>query len=151
MNLIKAVSCCVIASAAQPIVALAQDTGYNNPCAGIQWNHKILAEYPKAPVGCQTIETKDGVKYAVFKGDVVTLGADSVTANMVNVAGTPIGAIAWRTSADEPATINNKEGTVGELKKGDTVMLYIAEKTYTVHMHPGSKALPIMRLGGPVE
>jgi hypothetical protein len=151
MNVVKAVACCAIAIAGLPIVALAQDAGYNNPCAGIQWSHKVLAQYPKAPAGCQTVETKNGVKYAVYKGKVVTLGADSVTANIVNVADTPVAAIAWQTSADEPLMINDKEGKVGDLKKGDTLTLYVPEKTFTVEMHPGSRALPILKLGGPVE
>ena len=148
MNLVKTLACCAIA--AVPLAAVAQ-TAYNNPCAGIQWSRKFLATYPKAPAACQTVETKDGVKYAQFKGVVVSAGADSVTVNMVNVAGTPGGAIAWHASADEPMLINDKEAKVGDLKKGDTVTFYVEEKKFTIFMHPGGKPLPITKLGAPHE
>jgi len=151
MNLVKTLACCAIA--AVPLAAVAQNAGYNNPCAGIQWSRKFLATYPKAPAACQTVETKDGAKYAQFKGKVVSVGADSVVVNLVNVAGTPGAAIAWHTSADADETIliNDKEAKAGDLKKGDTVTFYVEEKKFTIFMQPGGKPLPITKLGGPHE
>ena len=149
MNLVKTLACCAIA--AVPLAAVAQDAAYNNPCAGIQWSRRFLATYPKAPAACQTVETKDGAKYAQFKGKVAAIGADSVTVNVVNVAGTPGAAITWTTSMDEPLTINDKEGKVGDLKKGDTLMFYVEEKKFTIFMHPGGKPLPFTKPGPPAQ
>jgi hypothetical protein len=152
MNLTKALACCAILAA--PVAAVAQDAaGYNNPCAGIQWSHEFLATYPKAPAACQTVETKDGMKYAQFKGQVVSSGADSVVVNLVNVAGTAGAAIAWHwdASADESLLINDKDAKVSDLKKGDTVTFYVEEKKFTIFMHPGGKPLPITKLGAPHE
>lgn len=142
MNLVKTLACCAIA--AVPLAAVAQDA-YNNPCAGIQWSRKFLATYPKAPAACQTVETKDGAKYAQFKGKVASIGADSVTVHVVNVAGTPGGAITWHTAMDEPMMINDKEGKVGDLKKGDTLTFYVQEKKFTIFMKPGGKPLPFSK------
>ena len=150
MNPVKALACCAIL--AVPVAAVAQNTaGYNNPCSGIQWSRKFLATYPKAPAACQTVETKDGAKYAAFKGQVKAIDADSVTVNVVNVAGTPGGAMRWHTSMDEPMMINDKDAKVGDLKKGDTITFYVEEGKFTIFMKPGGKALPFTKLGAPVK
>ena len=82
---------------------------------------------------------------------MVSSGADSVTVNVVNVAGTPGAALAWHAGMDEPLMINDKEAKVGDLKKGDTVTFYVQEGKFTIFMHPGGKPLPITKLGAPHE
>ena len=153
MNSVKALACCAIL--AVPVAAVAQNTagssGYNNPCSAIQWSRKFLATYPKAPAACQTVETKDGVKYAAFNGQVKDIDADSVTVNVLNVAGTPGGAMRWHTAMDEPMMIDGKDAKVGDLKKGDKVTFYVAEGKFTIFMKPGGKALPFTKLGAPVK
>lgn len=150
MNPVKALACCAIL--AVPVAAVAQDaSGYNNPCSAIQWSRKFLATYPKAPAACQTVETKDGVKYAAFAGQVKAIDANSITVNVVNVAGTPGGAMRWNVGMDEPLTLDGKDAKVGDLKKGDKITFYVAEGKFTIFMKPGGKALPFTKLGAPVK
>jgi hypothetical protein len=140
MNLVKALACCAIAAA--PMVSVAQDQGYNNPCAGIKWGLQFLHRYPGAAAACQTVETKDGIRYAQFKGKVVGMTPQSVTVAIENVAGTPRANIEWLTEADEDMMINDKEAKVADLKKGDMLTFWVQEGKMGASMRPGGHVLP---------
>ena len=144
MNLIKVLACCAIA--AGPIVSVADEPPMNNPCANIQWSRKFLAEYPRAPAGCQTVEVQNGVKYAKFSGKVVKVTANHVAVEITNVAGTPGASLDWNVKPDDEMLIHDKPEKVGDLKKGDSITFWVQEKMYKIFLAPGGKALPISNL-----
>jgi hypothetical protein len=136
MNFVKALACCAIA--VMPMVSVAQ----NNPCANIKWGLQFLNRYPNAPAACQTVETKDGIKYAQFKGKVVGVGPSSIEVAIENVAGTPRGTIEWMTEPDEDMMINDKAAKVGDLKNGDMLTFWVQEGKMGASTRPGGHALP---------
>jgi hypothetical protein len=136
------------AVAAIPMIAVADEPPMNNPCANIQWSGKFLSKYPRAPAACQTVDMKDGVKYAKFEGKVLDVNADSVKVAIVNVAGTPSGEVAWHTTADDDIMINNKMSKVADLKKGDGLEFWVQEGKFLISTSPGAHQLPITPLRG---
>lgn len=140
MNLAKALVCCAIVAA--PMVSMADDPAMNNPCANIKWSLSFLKHYPRAPAACQTVEEKDGAKYAKFTGKVASVDASGVQVAVNNVAGTSVAMIQWQAAPSEAMVINDKEATVGDLKKGDKLTFWIQEGKFTISLHPGQKPLP---------
>ena len=123
---------------AVPMAAFGQA---NNPCSSIKWNLQFLNAHPKAPVACQTVEVKDGVKYAKFSGRVVNVEGGNVELDVHNVAGTSIGKSKWSATPDSIVMVGDKEEKVSELKKGDDLTFWIAENTMKLAPKPGSKAV----------
>ena len=147
MKFVKTLLC--FAVTAIPMVAGADEPPMNNPCSNIKWSGTFLNKYPRAPAACQTVDIKDGIKYAKFEGKVLDLNPDSVKVAIVNVAGTPSGEVAWHTSPDDDIMINNKMSKISDLKKGDGLEFWVQEGKYLVSTSPGAKGLPItpLRLG----
>ena len=96
-------------------------------CMKIQWNAKFLKEHPRAPAGCQEVDTRDGVKYAKFSGTVKAISAGQATVAMKNVAGTEVGSIKVDTGGGAMVTINGKETKAADLKVGDSLNFYVKE------------------------
>jgi len=137
MNLFKAVVCGAIVSI--PAAALAQPM--NNPCSDIKWNAKFLEMYPRAAVACQTVEVKNGVRYAKFVGRVTKVNADSMELEVHNVAGTAVGTSLWHTTPDETLSIGGREAKAKDLKKGDELTFWVAEGSAEMAPKPGAKPI----------
>jgi hypothetical protein len=58
-------------------------------CANIKWNAAFLKDYPNAPVTCQEVTVKDGVKYAKFYGKVSKVDHQSVQVAISDVGNFP--------------------------------------------------------------
>ena len=136
MNLLKALVFCAVAAAPMASVTAQQP---NNPCSAIRWNEKFLQMYPRAAVACQTVEVKDGVKYAKFTGHVLKVMPDGVEVEVHNVAKTAVGSAIWHTTPDQPMNIGGKDETAKDLKKGDELTFWVAEGSMEMAPRPGAK------------
>ena len=96
-------------------------------CMKIKWNGQFLKEHPRAPAGCQEVDTRNGIKYAKFSGTVKAVSAGSATVAMKNVAGTELGTIKVDTGGGAMVTINGKETKASDLKAGDNLNFYVKE------------------------
>ena len=96
-------------------------------CMKIKWNGQFLKEHPRAPAGCQEVDTRNGVRYAKFSGTVKSMTATNATVAMKNVAGTELGTIKVDTGGGAMVTINGKETKAGDLKVGDNLNFYVKE------------------------
>jgi hypothetical protein len=96
-------------------------------CMKIQWNAQFLKEHPRAPAGCQSVVTRDGVKYAKFSGTVKSMSATEATVAMKNVAGTEGTTIKVATGGDAMVSINGKDTKAADLKPGDSLNFYVRE------------------------
>ena len=138
MKLIKALAITVVVAAPMAPVTAQQP---NNPCSAIHWNAKFLEMYPRAAVGCQTVEVRDGVKYAKFTGHVLKVMPDGVEVEIHNVARTAVGSAVWHTAPDQPMTIGGKDAMAKDLKKGDELTFWVAEGSMEMAPKPGAKPI----------
>ena len=99
-------------------------------CMKIKWNGQFLKEHPRAPAGCQEVDTRNGVKYAKFSGTVKSVADGAATVAMKNVAGTELGTIKVDTSGGAMVTINGKETKASDLKVGDNLNFYVKEGSF---------------------
>jgi VCBS repeat-containing protein len=93
----------------------------------IKWNAQFLKEHPRAPAGCQEVDTRNGVKYAKFSGTVKSISGSQATVAMKNVAGTEVGNITVDTTGNAMVKINGKETKASDLKAGDNLNFYVKE------------------------
>ena len=96
-------------------------------CMKIKWNAQFLKEHPRAPAGCQEVDTRNGVRYAKFSGTVKSMSNGEATVAMKNVAGTEGAMIKVKTGGDGMVTINGKEMKASDLKVGDNLNFYVKE------------------------
>ncbi len=135
MKLLNTFVCCAIVAA--PMAAVAQTP--NNPCSAIHWNEKFLQMYPRAALACQTVEVKNGVKYAKFTGHVLKTEPNAIEVEVHNVAGTAVGSSLWHTTPDQPMNIGGKPATAKDVKKGDELTFWVAEGSMEMAPQPGAK------------
>jgi hypothetical protein len=96
-------------------------------CMKIKWSAQFLKEHPRAPAGCQEVDTRNGVKYAKFSGTVKSISATQATVAMKNVAGTELGSIMVDTGSGAMVKINGKDTKAADLKVGDNLNFYVKE------------------------
>jgi len=96
-------------------------------CMKIKWNAQFLKEHPRAPAGCQEVDTRNGVKYAKFSGTVKAMKDTHATVAMKNVAGTEVGNIMVDTTGNAMVKINGKDTKASDLKVGDNLNFYVKE------------------------
>ncbi len=96
-------------------------------CMKIKWNAQFLKEHPRAPAGCQEVDTRNGMRYAKFSGTVKSMSNGTAVVAMKNVAGTEVGNITVSTSGGGMVTINGKETKASDLKVGDNLNFYVKE------------------------
>jgi hypothetical protein len=96
-------------------------------CMKIKWNAQFLKEHPRAPAGCQEVDTRNGQRYAKFSGTVKSMANGTAVVAMKNVAGTEVGNITVSTSGSGMVTINGKETKASDLKVGDNLNFYVHE------------------------
>jgi hypothetical protein len=126
MSPFKIVLMSVLCAASASVFAQTTIEGID-ACMKIKWNAQFLKEHPRAPAGCQEVDTRNGVKYAKFSGTVKSMSAGMATVAMKNVAGTEGTTIKVDTKTGGMVTINGKETKASELKVGDNLNFYVKE------------------------
>ncbi len=126
MSPFKIVLMSVLCAASASVFAQTTIEGID-ACMKIKWNAQFLKEHPRAPAGCQEVDTRNGVKYAKFSGTVKSIAGGQATVAMKNVAGTEGTTIKVDTNTGGMVTINGKETKASELKVGDNLNFYVKE------------------------
>ena len=120
-------------------------SGPNNPCMSIKWNSKFLDRHPLFPAACQTVEEKNGVKWAKLQGRVVSVNPGAVEIDMHNVMGDSLGTATWRAAPDGTLMVGDQETKIADLKKGDDLTVWYKESAMTVAPKAGATALSEIR------
>ena len=113
-------------------------------CTNIKWNQEFLREYPKAPVACREVTMKDGIKYAMFKGQVSEVRSHVVVVEIANVAGTPISEIGFDVHTGGRITMDGVEKKVEDLRVGDELTFWVREEQFGVSPTLTEKPLRIV-------
>jgi hypothetical protein len=112
-------------------------------CQKIKWNAQFLKEHPRAPAGCQEVDTRNGMKYAKFSGTVKSIAGNQATVAMKNVAGTEVGNITVDTSGNAMVKINGKDTKASDLKAGDNLNFYVKEGDFGASPSMADGAAPM--------
>jgi hypothetical protein len=142
-SIISIVACGTIGLAATAVAA--PSPGPSNDCASIVWNPAFLQELPKAAAACRDVTTKDGVRYAQFKGKVSKVGKHFVQVAISDVADTPISMIAFEIGDGGRITLNDKEEKVADLKVGDQLTFWVHEGEFGVMPTLKDKTMRIIK------
>jgi hypothetical protein len=101
-------------------------------CSNIQWSDAFLKDYPKAPVTCQSVTVKDGIKYAKFNGKVAKIGTNLVQVQLSDMGGIPVSTIAFQIGVGGRITMGETVETVKELKIGDVLTFWVRENQFGI-------------------
>jgi len=99
-------------------------------CSNIEWSAAFLKDYPKAPVTCQSVASKDGINYAKFNGVVSKIGPKLVQVQLSDVGGTPVSTIAFQVGVGGRVTMGDTVRTVKELKINDVLTFWVRENQF---------------------
>jgi hypothetical protein len=101
-------------------------------CANIKWNPAFLKDYPKAPVTCQEVTVKDGIKYAKFNGKVSKVNHQTVQVEITDVGNIPVSTIAFEVGKGGRITLGDKTEMVKDLQVGDQLTFWVREGEFGV-------------------
>lgn len=114
-------------------------------CANIQWNPDFLKDYPKAPVTCQEVTVKDGIKYAKFYGKVSKVDHQSVQVQIADVGEFPVSTIAFEVGQGGRITLGDKTEMVKDLKVGDQLTFWVREGEFGVSPTLADRPIAIIK------
>lgn len=101
-------------------------------CANIKWNPAFLKDHPNAPVTCQEVSVKDGVKYAKFYGKVSKVQSQRVEVEISDVGAIPVSTIAFEVGKGGRITIGDKTERVKDLRIGDQLTFWVREGEFGI-------------------
>jgi hypothetical protein len=130
-----------------PLAVVAQQSGpHVDPdslpkvsCSHLTFSHDFLAKHPKAGAACIEARVYKGVRYAKFNGKVYLTSPESITVQVLNVAGDPLDTVSFKSSNSAKLLVNGQPEAFSELKKGDPVTFWVSEKRFSIYGEPGSK------------
>jgi hypothetical protein len=114
-------------------------------CANIKWNPAFLKDYPKAPITCQEVTVKDGIKYAKFRGTVSKVDHQSVEVQMADVGDLPVSTIQFEVGKGGRITLGDKTEMVKDLRVGDLLTFWVREGEFGVSPTLATHPLPIVK------
>jgi hypothetical protein len=134
MNRFKSLTLCALVAPAVLFAATAwsADDVPKQSCIGIKWNPAFLKDYPKAPVTCQEVTVKDGVKYAKFNGTVSKVDHQVVQVQILDVGQDPVSLVAFEVGQGGRITIGDKTEKVKDLQLGDKLTFWVREGEFGV-------------------
>ena len=114
-------------------------------CAHIKWNAAFLKDYPNAPVTCQEVTVKDGVKYAKFYGKVSKVDHQSVQVAISDVGNFPVSSIAFEVGQGGLITLGDKTEMVRDLRVGDLLTFWVREGEFGVSPTLADRPIAIIK------
>lgn len=114
-------------------------------CINIKWNPAFLKDYPKAPVTCQEITVKDGIKYAKFLGKVSKVDHQTVQVQMFDAGAIPVSLIAFEVGVGGRITLGDKTEMVKDLRVGDQLTFWVREGEFGVSPTLVDRPIPIIK------
>jgi hypothetical protein len=146
MNRLKTLTLMALASSAVLCGAAAgAGDAAKESCANIQWNPAFLKDYPNAPVTCQDVTVKDGVKYAQFNGKVSKVDHQTVQVQLADVGNFPVSTVAFEVGTGGRITIGNKTEKVKDLRVGDLLTFWVREGAFGVSPTLAEEPIPIIK------
>lgn len=147
MNLIKSLTLCAIAAPAifSAAAAWSANETPKQSCVDIKWNPAFLKDYPKAPVTCQEVTLKDGVKYAKFYGKVSKVDRQIVEVQIFDVGAIPVSMIAFEVGQGGRITVEDKTETVKDLRLGDKLTFWVREGEFGVSPTLADRPIPMIK------
>jgi hypothetical protein len=114
-------------------------------CANIKWNPAFLKDYPNAPVTCQAVTVRDGVKYAKFYGKVSKVDHQSVQVAISDVGNFPVSTIEFEVGQGGRITLGEKSEMVKDLHVGDLLTFWVREGEFGVSPTLADRPIPIVK------
>jgi hypothetical protein len=114
-------------------------------CANIKWNPAFLKDYPKAPVTCQEVTVKDGIKYAKFRGTVSRVDHQSVQVQIADVGDFPVSTIQFEIGQGGRITLGDTTEMVKDLRVGDLLTFWVREGEFGVSPTLADRPIPIVK------
>ena len=121
-------------------VATAEEHPAKPTCMDIKWNADLLKRYPRAAVGCREVAVRDGKNYARFEAKLKERAGDSVTLEVLNVAGKADHEITIKPGADDTVEVEGKKVPYAKLVKGDKLTFWVPESRVGVISDPDATA-----------
>ncbi len=115
-------------------------------CTELTFSLEFLNKYPKAPAACLEARVYKGKKYAKFNGKVSGRDAESLTVQLLNVAGDSLTALTFKPSPKAKVIVNGEPESFADLKTGDNLTFWIPENRFSIYSSPGaaSSASPVL-------
>jgi len=108
-------------------------------CKDFKYSQEFLAKYPKPPAACVEGRTYKGVNYAKFNGKVSKVSSNSLTVDVLDVAGSPITPLTIQPSDDKAfIVVNGKHTQIADLRQGDSVTFWVPQSRLLVSPLPSS-------------
>jgi hypothetical protein len=114
-------------------------------CVNIKWNPAFLKDYPKAPVTCQEVTVKDGIKFAKFRGTVSKVDHQNVQVQIADVGNFPVSTIQFEVGHGGRITIGDKTEMVKDLRVGDLLTFWVREGEFGVSPTLATRPIPIVK------
>ena len=127
----------LVAALVLPSAAFAADPPKSAACFDLKFTVDFLNTFPKAPAVCQEVIVRDGVKYARLAATILRNADGIVTVGFKNVFGTVISEVDVKPTAESKLTINDKTVYWKNVKKGDTINVYVNERNLSIGDRPG--------------
>ncbi|MCC7199915.1 MAG: hypothetical protein IT483_10420 [Gammaproteobacteria bacterium] len=121
-----------------PTVAFAADAPPSAACYDIKYSIEFLNQFPMAPAICQGVVENNGVKYARLTAAVTGKEGKTVSLGFKNVFGTQILELDFEPADGSKLTMDGKSVFWKDVKPGDTVSLYLPERSLGVVDRPNT-------------
>lgn len=110
-------------------------------CRAVDWNRRMLAEYPRLSEACHEVITSGGERWARFETELVEVNRNgSVKSNFRNRQGRNMGAITIQPARDQRVDIDGREYRFEELRPGQVLNVYVPEGAYSFAFAPDAPA-----------
>ena len=121
-----------------PMAGMAAEPPKSATCYEIRYSLDFLDRYPMAPAICQEVVERNGVKYARMDARVDFIKGKIVTIAFKNVFGTELRELDIQPVAGSTITLNGKSVPWKDVKRGDSLSLWLPEKALNFVSSPGS-------------
>ena len=108
-------------------------------CAAVQWDARLLAEYPRVAQACHEVIVSDGQKWARFETELVSVNrSGAVKSNFKDRQDNYMGAITITPAHDQTVEIDGAQYEFSALRPGQMLNVYVPEGMYAFSMAPGA-------------
>ena len=116
-------------------------------CAAVQWDARLLAEYPRVAQACHEVIVSDGQKWARFETELVSVNrSGAVKSNFKDRDDNYMGAITITPAHDQTVEIDGTQYEFSALRPGQMLNVYVPEGMYAFSMAPGAPPAEVVQI-----
>ena len=116
-------------------------------CAAVQWDARLLAEYPRVAQACHEVIVSDGQKWARFETELVSVNrSGAVKSNFKDRDDNYMGAITITPAHDQTVEIDGTQYEFSALRPGQMLNVYVPEGMYAFSMAPGAPPAEVVEI-----